>query len=81
MARAALGFTAEELAKRAALEAGTVAMLEAGSAGPDHEAKIRTTLEGLGVEFIGEDGVRFHDAGPSAAVSVSVEQLNSANDE
>ena len=81
MARAALALTVGQLASRAALQVEAVEMIERGTGRPDAAAKLRTTLESAGVEFLGEDGVRFHAESLGAAQTVPLEQLNSANDE
>ena len=81
MARAALGLTVEDLASRAAVQSDVVEMLERGTGRPDASAKLRTTLESAGVEFLGEDGARLRDSHYAAGNTVPLEQLSSANDE
>lgn len=81
MARAALELSAEQLASKAAIGVEAVERLEQGNGSPDAEAKLRATLEGAGVEFLAQDGVKFHPVDLSAAASVPLDQLSSANDE
>lgn len=58
MARAALGWTANELAKRAEVGVSTVNRFETdqGAPIPATIAAIRTALDSAGVEFIPENG-------------------------
>lgn len=81
MARAALGISVEQLARESVVPEDAVLALEGGAGQPDAAAKLRATFEGAGVEFLGEDGVRFHERAPAAAGTVPLEDLSSANDE
>jgi transcriptional regulator with XRE-family HTH domain len=57
MARAALGWSTQELAKRAGTGVNTVNRFEAGQdARVSSLEKMRATLEAAGVEFIAENG-------------------------
>ena len=81
MARAALAVTAEQLAARAAIEVEAIATLERDAGRPDLTARLRSTFEQAGIEFLDQDGVRLHATGAVGALSVPVDQLSSANDE
>ena len=70
MARAALGLSVDQLAARAGVSHNDVAQAEvAGNA-----------FESAGIEWVGDDGVRFKAAVKDDA-TIPVEDLNSANDE
>jgi len=59
MARVALGWSTGELAEKAGVGVNTVNRFEAGSdARISSVEKMRTALEGAGIEFIDDDGVR-----------------------
>ena len=60
MARAALDLTVRGLAERAEVAATTVNRIERGHAIPNRTtmAAIQRVLEGAGIEFLNEDGVR-----------------------
>ena len=81
MARAALGFTVERLAKDAVIPPQAITAMEQGNGEPEAAAKLRATFEVAGVTFLGEDGVTFRDGRPDAARTVPLEDLNAANDE
>lgn len=58
MARAALNWSLQELAKAAAVHRNTISNIETGKYAGDPQtiAAIRTALEAAGVEFIAENG-------------------------
>ncbi len=80
MARAALGLTAEALAKQAGLSSGEIAQLESGGQDGIASARLRATLEGAGIVFIDPDGVRYEE-GRTTAQTVPLDEMNSYNDE
>nr|WP_210249211.1 MULTISPECIES: helix-turn-helix domain-containing protein [unclassified Methylobacterium] len=66
MARAALGWTTQDLAREASVGANTINRFEAGQdARLSSVEKIRTALEAAGLEFIPENGggagIRFRE--------------------
>lgn len=62
MARAALGWTIKDLAKRAAISAETVAKAEQADVGTKSLAALQKALEEAGIEFLPEfDAVAHHD--------------------
>lgn len=81
MARAALDLTVAQLAERAAVEGEAIELLEDGASQPEVGAKLRATLERAGIEFLGEDGVRYQGGITAPGLALPVELLNSANDE
>ncbi len=80
MARAALGLTAEALAKQAGLSSADLAQLESGGQDSIASARLRGTLEGAGIVFVGSDGVRY-DEGATTAQTIPLGEMNSYNDE
>lgn len=65
MARAGLSLTVKEMARLTGVSHDTITRLERGEIlKASTEEKIRTRLQEVGVEFLGEDGVRI----PSAAI-------------
>ncbi len=80
MARAALDLSVDGLAGKAGISHLEVQQLEAGGAvGGEAESKARAALEAEGIEWIGDDGVRF--TGAAGAATIPIGQLNSYNDE
>lgn len=65
-ARALLGWTTRDLAKRAVVSISTVNMMEGADGLPstsrEHVAAVEATLEAMGIEFLNGDapGVRLH---------------------
>ena len=80
MARAALDMTAEQLSKEAGLSPEDVTQLERGGEEGMASARLRATLEGAGIAFLDDDGVRY-DPRLDAAKTVPLEEMNSYNDE
>jgi transcriptional regulator with XRE-family HTH domain len=81
MARAALGLSVDQLASKAGVSHVDVAQIEAGGGAENEaEAKLRNALEGSGIEWIGDDGVRYKGGAPEDG-TIAVEDLNSYNDE
>lgn len=87
MARAALGWSAEELAMRAGLVPTDIARLESGSEGdPTMVAAVRQVLEAAGAVFLDADpangpGVRMRCEPLAHDPGLSPEQLNASNDD
>ena len=81
MARAALELSLEDLAAEAALPADSVRLVEREGGKPDAASKLRATFEVAGIEFLGEDGVRFQADGARSSRTVPLDQLSAANDE
>jgi transcriptional regulator with XRE-family HTH domain len=85
MARAALNWTLEDLAKAAGVHRNTISNFETGKYAGDPEklAAVRSALEAAGVEFIAENdggpGVRLKKqrTGPG---TIAAEDLNASND-
>ncbi len=82
MARAALDRSIEDLAADASVTVEAVRALESGGGSPDASAKLRATFEAAGIEFLAEDGVKYHRPlqGPDGG-TIPIDQLNSENDE
>jgi transcriptional regulator with XRE-family HTH domain len=83
MARAALGWSTQELAKAADVGVNTVNRFEAGQdARVSSVDKMRRALELAGVEFTNGNapGVKLHKAGARVA-TIPLEDLNAENDE
>ena len=81
MARAALNLTADALASEAMTPTEEVEALERGGGNPDIAAKLRGFFDASGIAFIGENGVSFDEKARTAARTVPLGELNSANDE
>jgi DNA-binding XRE family transcriptional regulator len=83
-ARAMLGFTQAELAKRAGISTTGLNNIESGTGDPKAStlAAIKSALEAAGVEFTNGDapGVKLHKAGARVA-TIPIEDLNAENDE
>lgn len=64
-ARAMLGWSQEELARAANVARQTVADFERGARMPiaNNLVSIRRTLEGAGIEFLPENGIRYRARG------------------
>lgn len=64
MARAALNWSTQELAKAAEVGTTTINRFETGQAAPNRStrAAIQRALEGAGIEFLDGDGVRIRQA-------------------
>jgi DNA-binding XRE family transcriptional regulator len=88
-ARAMAGLTQAELAKRAGVSATTLNEIERGDAHPKVSTlrAIQAALESAGVEFIAENGggpgvrLKTGEARGDPAAAISIEDLNSENDE
>ncbi len=80
MARAALDLSVDDLASKAGVSHVEVLRLEAGGTG-ETEAydKARTVFEAAGIEWIGDDGVRFTGS-TDAEQSIPVDELTTEND-
>ncbi len=79
MARAALGLSADELAKAAGVDQGAIDSIERGqSIEPADLRALSLYLSSHGIELIGGDGVRAKGDGSRAFVTV--DQLTSGND-
>ena len=79
MARAALGLSAEDLARAAGVSPGVVAQLEGGSsAEPEVMQSLNLFLASHGVELIDSDGVRAKQA--QTKEFVTVDKLTTDND-
>lgn len=80
MGRAALDLSIDQLAAKAGVSHAEVQRVETGaSAEPRVLDLIRTALESAGIEWVGQDGVRY--TGQNGDGTIPVEQLNSYNDE
>ena len=79
MARAALGLSAEDLARAAGVSPGAVAQLEGGSsAEPEVMQSLNLFLASHGVELIDSDGVRAKQG--QSEEFVTVDKLTTDND-
>jgi transcriptional regulator with XRE-family HTH domain len=63
MARAALNWTVRDLAKASGLHRNTITNIEVGryAGNQDSIALIESVFQKAGVEFLPQNGVRFHD--------------------
>lgn len=79
MARAALGLSAQELAKQAGISAEAVDQIEGGDAAePEATQGLSLFFASQGIELIDGDGVRAKT--PETRDSVTVEDLTTGND-
>jgi DNA-binding XRE family transcriptional regulator len=64
MARAALNWTVRDLAKATGLHRNTISNIEVGryAGNQDSTALIESVFRKAGVEFLPQNGVRFHEA-------------------
>lgn len=81
MARAALDLSIEALAAEAALPADVVERIEHDGGQRDAASRLRSAFERAGVEFLGDDGVRWRSRDDRASHTLPLDELNAANDE